>query len=167
MRETYSNTKLARQGAIEFWKDGLPHTAQQFMDYVYQTGETRIKSTHINSAVRTAMLEGYLERISRGVYIKSKKDCREKTGYGAEGSQLKRMIKQVTAVLSMPINAVDIDEKEREILPKLQDFYRLCKEWLEESEKEEQEYGVSRQEDSGTCSEGISSGVPGGTGTDE
>lgn len=53
------------------------------------------------------------------------------------------MLRQTKNVLAIPINVMELSQKERELIPRLQDLYQECEKMLDELEKEEAENEIS------------------------
>ena len=95
-----------------------------------------IRTTHISSAVYQAAQQGLLERIGRGVY-KAEKDLRVHSDFSIEKiSGVKYVLQAIRNALLVPINVVELSQKERELLPRLQELYQECESILNDLESE-------------------------------
>ena len=136
MEGTFSNTALARRMIIEFWSDCQPHSVREFRVYLRQNNMTSVELTHISSAVYQAAQQGLLERVGRGVY-KAEKDLRVHSDFSLEKiSGVKYVLQAIRNALLIPINVVELNQKERELLPRLQELYQECESILNDLESE-------------------------------
>lgn len=145
MDRLMTNTATAKQEMLKFWSDGQPHSVEQFRSYVKKNGLLELRGTHLGSAVQSALQQGVLERITRGMYIAGPNFSEDQIvgDIGAKESVVKGILKSTMRIFSQPINVMELSQREREILPKLQDLYVNCSQWLDELNRED-EHGVSQ-----------------------
>lgn len=136
MDDGLSSTAIARKWLIEFWSDCQPHSVREFKAHVQQKNIASIRTTHISSAVYQVAQQGLLERIGRGVY-KAEKDLRVHSDFSLEKiSGVKYVLQAIRNALLIPINVVELNQKERELLPRLQELYQECESILNDLESE-------------------------------
>lgn len=58
-------------------------------------------------------------------------------------SGVKYVLRQTRNALSVPINVMELSQKERELIPKLQKLYQECERMLDELERVEVENEIS------------------------
>lgn len=143
MEGVLSKTALVHQGITEFWNDGQPHSLREFQSYLEQNYTETIKTSYINGAIHTARQQDMLERIGRGIYkaginfYENERACSEAT------NGIKYVLKKTQNALSIPVNLMNLNQKERELVPKLQELYQICERLLNELESEDKSNEVS------------------------
>lgn len=144
MDRLMTDTAMAKQEMLKFWSDGQPHSAQQFREYLKKNSMLELRVTHLNSAIYAAMQQGILERLTRGVYIAGPNFSEDQIvdDTNTKESVVKGILKSTMRIFSQPINVMELSQREKEILLKLQDLYENCSQWLNELNREE-EHGVS------------------------
>ena len=143
MEGTLSNTALARKMLIEFWSDCQPHSVREFRVYLQQNNMASVEFTHISSAVYTAHQQDVLERVGRGVYKAGRNWNRNTEVPVKRIGGVTYVLRQTRNVLAVPINVMGLSQKEREMIPRLQELYKECEKMLEELEKAEDENEIS------------------------
>ncbi len=143
MEGTLSNTALARKMLIEFWSDCRPHSVREFRVYLQQNNMVSVELTHTSSAVYTACQQDVLERVGRGVYKAGRNWNRNAEAPAKRIGGVTYVLRQTKNVLAIPINVMELSQKERELIPRLQDLYQECEKMLDELEKEEAENEMS------------------------
>ena len=84
-----------------------------------------------------------LERVGRGVYKAGRNWNRNAEAPAKRIGGVTYVLRQTKNVLAIPINVMELSQKERELIPRLQDLYQECEKMLDELEKEEAENEIS------------------------
>lgn len=138
-----SNAALARKMLIEFWGDYRTHSIREFRTYLQQNNMVSVNTTHISSAVYTASQQEVLERVGRGIYKAGRnldedaEVCVEKIG------GVRCVLQKTRNALAVPINIMELSQKERELIPRLQELYQECERMLDELGRDGDENEVS------------------------
>lgn len=143
MDRALSNTALARKMLIEFWNDCQPHSVREFRIYLQQNNMASVEITHTSSAVYTACQQDVLERVGRGVYKAGRNWNRNAEAPAKRIGGVTYVLRQTRNALAVPINVMELSQKERELIPRLQELYQECEKMLGELEKGEAENEIS------------------------
>ena len=143
MGETLSKTALAREMICEFWSDYRPHSIREFMVHLQQSNMVSVELAHVSNAVYAACQQDVLERVGRGVYKAGRNWNRNTEAPAKRIGGVTYVLRQTKNVLAIPISVMELSQKEREMIPRLQELYQVCEKMLGELEKEEAENEIS------------------------